>query len=102
MQWAEGGSLDDFIDMRAANANPDVSPDDHDPDSRTGRIRAFRAFQRATPSERTQFRNRMSNNKASWTAVHLLSAAEVRSLFGDVADGLGFLVRSLTGIYSGC
>jgi hypothetical protein len=31
-------------------------------------------------------------NPATWTAVHLLSAEEVKSLFRDVVEGLGFLV----------
>ena len=28
----------------------------------------------------------------SWKAVHLMSAEEVRSLFGDIVEGLAFLV----------
>lgn len=32
--------------------------------------------------------------KTQWTAVHLLSAQEVTSLFRDVVEGLAFLVRS--------
>ena len=30
--------------------------------------------------------------KTNWTAVHLLSAEEVKSLFSDVVSGLAFLV----------
>lgn len=30
----------------------------------------------------------------SWKAVHLMSAEEVRSLFGDIVEGLAFLVSS--------
>lgn len=31
--------------------------------------------------------------RGTWTAVHLLSAYEVKSLFQDVVQGLAFLVR---------
>jgi serine/threonine protein kinase len=37
-------------------------------------------------------------NGTTWTAVHLLSASEVRSLFGDVVDGLAFLVKPISAI----
>jgi hypothetical protein len=104
MQWAEGGSLDDYIDARlgrpthlpqptsfSASAHDDESsPDIH---SRSARIRAFRAMQRAAPSEKSALRAKLSNNGHVWTAVHLLSAEEVLGIFGGVAAGLGFLVR---------
>lgn len=67
-----------------------------DPHSRSARIRAFRALQRAPPEERERMRRAMNEEArvgGTWTAVHLLSASEVRSLFGDVVDGLAFLVR---------
>jgi serine/threonine protein kinase len=32
-----------------------------------------------------------SDSRREWTAVHLLSAEEVHSLFRDVVEGLGFL-----------
>jgi hypothetical protein len=66
-----------------------------DPHSRSARIRAFRALQRAPPEERERMRRAMNEEArvgGTWTAVHLLSASEVRSLFGDVVDGLAFLV----------
>ncbi|KAJ7637262.1 kinase-like domain-containing protein [Mycena polygramma] len=121
MQWAEGGSLDDFIDVRLgrrsqhihihpearsdpqtpapdSNVQPHVD-DSPEPDqiSRAARIRAFREFQRASPEQRERIREEMARNRArgaqpaTWTAVHLLSAEEVISLFRDIVDGLGFL-----------
>jgi hypothetical protein len=105
MQWAEGGSLDDYIDARLGrpthlpHPTSHVSPDDDDDDSssdvhsRSARIRAFRAMQRAAPSEKSALRAKLSNTGHSWTAVHLLSAEEVLGIFGGVAAGLGFLVR---------
>ncbi|KAG6878063.1 hypothetical protein C0993_000163 [Termitomyces sp. T159_Od127] len=128
MQWAEGGSLDDFIDVRLGKAPqhihidplaqftfPDSStspafgpirpgtpivssseqegPATGDSHSRSARIRAFRQFQRATPDERVRIQREMAiaRRHASWKAVHLLSAEEVKSLFQDVATGLEFL-----------
>ncbi|KAF9255094.1 kinase-like protein [Marasmius fiardii PR-910] len=135
MQWAEGGSLDDFIDARLGQASPSTmhhrnnhahnpfepspfpSPStEHSPiypsspasdrnsnsTSRAARIRAFREFQKASPEEKTRLRkmglgggggngNRNTNNGGTWSAIHLLSADEVKSLFCDVVDGLAFL-----------
>ncbi|KAF8630993.1 hypothetical protein AX15_002685 [Amanita polypyramis BW_CC] len=133
MQWAEGGSLDDFIDVRlgrptkhihvnplthSSTRGPSLSsepgtptsvisplptPQDNDdigvPDihSRSARIRAFRAFQRASPEERECMQREMEGGNGvrrrgpSWKAIHLLGAEEVKSLFGDVAEGLAFL-----------
>jgi len=193
MQWAEGGSLDDFIDVRLGqrpahvpihqsftshseivdpfstsrsvsptpsqfdlqesdNENVKATPtqsnvaaapaakqgkregisashhfkeppsnSQEDPHSRSAKIRAFRAYQRAPLEEKERMKRGMqdafqgfvggfnlgggemsiaggSNNvagesmKKEWTAVHLLSADEVKSLFRDVVEGLGFLV----------
>ena len=116
MQWAEGGSLDDFIDVRLGRASPlripHVHPGPPTPDepmphigsgtaySRSARIRAFRAMQRAPPEERERLRREMSFQMTAsnyrpgtdWKAVHLLSAEEVKSLFQDVVEGLAFLV----------
>lgn len=54
-------------------------------------------MQRATPAERERMKREMEGARAkgqqSWTAIHLLSAEEVKSLFKDVVEGLGFLVR---------
>ncbi|KAG6872095.1 hypothetical protein C0995_013019 [Termitomyces sp. Mi166 len=133
MQWAEGGSLDDFIDVRLGKAPqhihidslaqftfPDSSSSSTfsparpnapiisslrqsslrqeglatgDSHSRSARIRAFRQFQRATPDERERIQREMAGARrhASWKAVHLLSAEEVKSLFQDVVTGLEFL-----------
>lgn len=63
--------------------------------SRSARIRAFRAFQRAPPDERERMRREMEQRSNRWKAVHLLSAEEVKSLFRDVAEGLAFLVGLL-------
>ncbi len=105
MQWAEGGSLDDYIDARLGHphllhlTSHDASTDDDDPSaevhSRSARIRAFRAMQRAAPSEKSALRAKLSNNGHGRTAVHLLSAEEVLGIFGGVAAGLGFLVRPM-------
>ena len=39
-------------------------------------------------------REREKKRHSEWTAVHLLSADEVKGLFKDVVAGLGFLVSS--------
>jgi hypothetical protein len=106
MQWAEGGSLDDYIDARLGRpthvlhpTSPHASADEDeslsDINSRSARIRAFRAMQRASPSEKSSLRAKLNNNGHAWTAVHLLSCEEVLGIFGGVAAGLGFLVRPL-------
>jgi len=103
MQWAEAGSLDDYIDVRLGRPThlPHVHPSSSstapqtptaDTHSRSARIRAFRALQRAGPAEREHMRE--SVRGAGLTAVHLLSASEVRELFLDVVSGLSFLVRN--------
>jgi hypothetical protein len=103
MQWAEGGSLDDYIDARLGRSTHVPHPTSHhasahedesssDIHSRSARIRAFRAMQRAAPSEASALRAKLNNNGHAWTAVHLLSAEEVLGIFGGVAAGLGFLV----------
>ncbi|KAI6127893.1 kinase-like domain-containing protein [Pisolithus croceorrhizus] len=102
MQWAEGGSLDDFIDVRLGRPSRlphlQLSSSSSPPDSPSARIRQFRAMQRAPPEERERLRRKMeektesrNTGKSSWKAVHLLSAEEVRSLFSDVVEGLSFL-----------
>ena len=59
-------------------------------DSRSARIRVFRAFQHAggTEGEREREREKKKRN-GEWTAIHLLSADEVTGLFKDVVVGLG-------------
>lgn len=102
MQWAEGGSLDDFIALRLGRSiglphmqsSSSPAPDDPTP---SARIRAFRAMKRAPPEERERLRREMEErinsrgNRPSWKAVHLLSAEEAQSLFADVTHGLAFL-----------
>ncbi|PCH45087.1 kinase-like protein [Wolfiporia cocos MD-104 SS10] len=116
MQWAEGGSLDDLIDARLgrrvpahipkSSDSPSGSPaPEHSPSqsmhSRNSRIRMFRTLQRAAPADRERLRRELGlantggasspRAPADWKAVHLLSAEEVRGLFGDVISGLAFL-----------
>ncbi|CAK5264077.1 unnamed protein product [Mycena citricolor] len=107
MQWAEGGSLDDFIDVRLGKRSPHAHIDpaaftssnsppveDSDTLSRSARIRAFREFQKFSPEQRERIREeslRHGTRSTTWTAVHLLSAEEVKSLFSDVVEGLAFL-----------
>ncbi|KAF9444182.1 kinase-like protein [Macrolepiota fuliginosa MF-IS2] len=125
MQWAEGGSLDDFIDIRLGRGSPHVhinpfgafppSPNPatstafsdlppnatsnefaspvSDIHSRSARIRAHRAYQRAPPEEKERMRHAGGKGKGreSLKAVHLLSAEEVKSLFRDLVEGLAFL-----------
>ncbi|PPR01919.1 hypothetical protein CVT24_001258 [Panaeolus cyanescens] len=160
MQWAEGGSLDDFIDVRLgrkpahihmhpafptapfsgvnspqpspqsesqvlpnATPTPDTptgqkgkrpwfqdspqrpaavhAPSSNEDHSRSARIKAFRAYQRAPPEEKERMRRELdmfgggisspAKGKNEWTPVHLLSADEIKSLFTDVVEGLQFL-----------
>ncbi|OCB90836.1 kinase-like protein [Sanghuangporus baumii] len=97
MQWAEGGSLDDFIDLRLGRPH---SPSTHSGASqpsaldeafrtRSERIRAFRAM-RSQPEEERE-RRKVERARGVRTAVHLLSAEEAKALFTDVTAGLGFL-----------
>ena len=122
MQWAEGGSLDDFIDVRLGKASythiqhihptssrkrsHGESQEDLNaaqtstPYSRSARIRAFRAMQRAAPEERERLQRELAEQglmmgrsvSSDMKAIHLLSATEVKSLFQDVVEGLAFLV----------
>ncbi|KIJ15062.1 hypothetical protein PAXINDRAFT_169263 [Paxillus involutus ATCC 200175] len=105
MQWAEGGSLDDLIDVRLgrstrlphiqSSTSPSSTPDVQSP---SARIRAFRAMKRAPPEERERLRREMEERtsdraagRPTLKAVHLLSAEEAKSLFSDVVEGLAFL-----------
>ena len=123
MQWAEGGSLNNFINIRLGHKpshihvhapgstdadyelgtpappplwrsrNPTHTLSDSDLHSRSARIRAFQAFQRTGGAEGEKEREREKKKRnGEWTAVHLLSADEVKGLFKDVMVGLGFLV----------
>lgn len=90
-----------------ATANESLPQSTQDPLSRSARIRAFRAFQHASPEERERMGGNLAfglgadglsgtdsgaRTRGEWTAVHLLSADEVKSLFKDVVEGLRFLV----------
>lgn len=100
MQWAEGGSLDDFIRMRLgipvpqttvnANGQLQVQDSDDEPRSRSARIRAFRAAQTRPEVRRAQRSD--SQQAERGRAIHFLNAMEVKSIFNDVVSGLGFLV----------
>ena len=85
----------------------DIPQSTQDPLSRSARIRAFRAYQHAPPEEKERMRgwghglgadglsgagNSGVRTRGEWTAVHLLSADEVKGLFKDVVEGLRFLV----------
>ncbi|KAG6840398.1 hypothetical protein C0991_006932 [Blastosporella zonata] len=95
MQWAEGGSLDDFIDVRLGRTGqhahidplaqftfPDTpststshitpnasmmcpSPSTGESHSRSARIRAFRQFQHASPDERDRIQREMAGARGS-------------------------------------
>ncbi|KAH6901000.1 other/IKS protein kinase [Coprinopsis sp. MPI-PUGE-AT-0042] len=135
MQWAEGGSLDDYIDIRQGKkpshphihplphhnatsrfepgesvtdlgmenspaVNPSISGEPEATHGRSARIKAFRAFQRANPEERERMlrdgyggpdRPPPGKRNTEWKSIHLLSAEEIKSLFQDIVEGLGFL-----------
>ncbi|KAL5635272.1 hypothetical protein ACGC1H_003087 [Rhizoctonia solani] len=101
MQWAELGSLDDLILQRLGVKAPDREPDPSEPRSgeyqtREERIQAFRARAVGGSSHSSgEVRRREARRRArEMKAVHLLSAEEIRSLFGDVVAGLAFLHES--------
>jgi hypothetical protein len=94
MQWADQGSLDDFIAGRhtptSGPPTPNADGEVENRETRSGRIRAFRAAQKAKQQAPP---GKVMHNVRDWAAVHLLSAEEVRSLVGDIIEGLAFLVR---------
>ena len=120
MQWAEGGSLDDYIDIRLGRTSPSPPPPSDgtshsastpqpadDVHTRAGRIRAFRAMQRAPPAEKERLGAMLGldggeghavdghgggGHGGNWRAVHLFSAEEVKGIFGGIVDGLAYLV----------
>ncbi|KAH7342169.1 kinase-like domain-containing protein [Rhizoctonia solani] len=101
MQWAELGSLDDLIlqrlGVKAADREPNPSqPPSGEYQTREARIRAFRARAGGGPTHTSgDIRKREARKRArEMKAVHLLSAEEIRSLFGDVVAGLAFLHES--------
>ena len=94
-------SLDDFIEARlgrphnqsAQSGNAIPTELDEAFRTRSERIRAFRAARAQPPDERE--RRRAERARGIRTAVHLLSAEEVKTLFTDVSSGLGFLVCAI-------
>lgn len=95
MQWAEGGSLDEFLRARlgvTSGHSPDGQVDTEEPMSRSARIRAFRSAQECPEQRRAQRHEKQRAERGR--AVHMLSAEEVKSIFNDVVSGLGFLVSS--------
>lgn len=96
MEWAECGSLDDLIDARQGKRAQSVDPfepiDDENESgmqTRSSRIRAFKAAKQSPTGSQTGVASRRLQNTA---AVHLLSSDEIRSYLGDIVAGLGFLV----------
>lgn len=99
MQWAEGGSLEELIDTRMGKSAHDLDENDSLPDSgqadvrsRSARIKAFRKRQQASSSERRERLKRRRTGTGT-TPVHLFSASEIKNMFSDIVNGLGFLVR---------
>lgn len=97
MQWAELGSLDDLIMQRLGAKSPDGDIEPVDAPSgeyqtREDRIRAFRARAGGSTQTNGEARREARRRAREMKAVHLLSAEEIRSLFGDVVSGLAFLV----------
>jgi len=89
-------SLDDLIDSRKGIGSPllqrvgDTSASaagDSGQQTRSSRIRAFRAQRSATADERNTQKQRQAK-----MAVHMLSGEEIKSLFQDITAGLAFLV----------
>jgi hypothetical protein len=106
MEWAECGSLDDFIDIRLGRGSPHVhinpfgafppspssatstapqhslssreTPNDFVSDihSRSARVRAFRTFQRATPEEKERLRRKAPGRRTQSLKAVHLLSAE--------------------------
>ncbi len=97
MQWAEGGSLDDFIAQRRGitHGGPEhhlASPESEEAHmTRAERIAAFRARMGAGGNG--------ASRAANLKAVHLLSTEEIVSLLWDITSGLDFLVGSVRIMY---
>lgn len=98
MQWAEGGSLDDFIEARLGRKQDTrsdslpvdpLNPSDNDIRTRSDRIRSFKAA-RSRPQEEIE-KLRAERSRGTRKAIHLLSAEETKRLFSDVVSGLSFL-----------
>jgi hypothetical protein len=94
MMYATAGNLDTFLLTRshAAQSRPDLFADDiADADSigqlpREERIKAFK-------KRRQSGVGNVKSRREETRGVLLLGLEEVGSLFGDVVEGLAFLVR---------
>ena len=103
-----------FVNVNDNDTRRDYPQSTQDPLSRSARIKAFRAYQHASPEEKERLRGNWAfglgadglsdadrdtsgaRTRGEWTAVHLLSADEVKSLFRDVVEGLRFLVLNFS------
>lgn len=96
-------SLDDFIETRLGHPHDSMlqsnppSGNAAELRTRSDRIQAFRTSQKQSKEERD--RRREERLRGVRTAVHLLSAEEVKHLFSDVATGLAFLVRGFEFVF---
>jgi serine/threonine protein kinase len=93
MQYAEAGSLDDYILIRQGGhpvAGQSSETSQQEFRSRSDRIRAFRERRDRAVDEARQ-RGDRSYQSRNLKAIHLLSAEEIRDLFADIVSGLGFL-----------
>lgn len=89
MEWAEAGSLDDFIDARQGKGSQDGTAMGGEEMGNEERIKAFRANRKARGSLNIDTRSKKSGINAG---VHLLSAEEIKSFMVDIVSGLAFLV----------
>jgi hypothetical protein len=93
MQWADCGSLDDFIADRLGRAGGKPSASNTaEQQTRSARIRAIRAAQAAAVRETAAKSRPERKTDGGWRTVHLVSADEARSLLRDMVEGLAFLV----------
>jgi hypothetical protein len=93
MQWAEAGSLDGFLSARLGHSRQQATtsqPDEPKDDTRSARIRAFKAAKAGGDQG-----GRSQANSSGWKTVHYLSPEEISSLMKDIVEGLSFLVRNL-------
>jgi hypothetical protein len=100
MSYANAGNLDEFIKSRCATSDdalslhPVNSDDDISPEELKRRVRERRKSARSA-SEAAGGRvlpNVRAGKRADARAVMLFGAGEIASLFGDVVNGLHFLV----------
>lgn len=110
MSYANAGNLDDFIKSRCATAGEDLSihPVDEDeevsPEELKRRVRERRKSARSMSEagNRAEFSSSFAaeqtrRKKSDARAVMLLGTEEIASLFGDVVNGLHYLVSAVAG-----